>query len=75
MSKQTFRRTFTPGGIIISGARVAAKSNGALGIPGSGRAPLSCIEMEGMGGLRAAFIETFKKEKKKNTATGFAVGL
>lgn len=51
MSKQTFRRTLTPWGIIIPDTRVAAKSNGAVGLPGSWQRLLSYIEMEGMGVL------------------------
>lgn len=51
MSKQTFRHTLTPRGIIIPDTRVAAKSNGALGLPGLGQLLLSYIEMEGMGEL------------------------
>lgn len=76
MSKQTFRHTLTPGGIIISDTRVTAKSNGAVGLPGSGETPLSYIEMEGMGKLWTVFI--YKKYfffKRENAATGFAVGL
>lgn len=51
MSKQTLRHTLTPRGIIISDTRMATESNGAVGLPGSGQAPLSYIEMEAMGKL------------------------
>lgn len=47
----------TPRGIIIPDTRVAAKSNGALGLPGSWQLLLSYIEMEGMGELWALFIK------------------
>lgn len=67
MSKQTLRHTLTPRGIIIPDTRVAAKSNGALGLPGSGRLPLPYIVMEGMIERWTMFI--------KNAARGFAVGL
>lgn len=46
-----------PQGIIIPDTRVAAKSNGALGLPGSWQFLLSYIEMEGMGELWAQFIK------------------
>lgn len=72
MSKQTFRHTLTPQGIIIPDTRVAAKSNGALGLPCPWQPLLSYIEMEGMGKLWTVFM---KKKKKKNAARGSAVGL
>lgn len=62
MSKQTFRHTLTPRGIIIPDTRVAAKSNGALGLPGSGQPLLSHIETEGAGELCTVFIEIYKKK-------------
>lgn len=70
MSKQTFRHTLTPRGIIIPDTRVAAKSNGALGLPGLGQLLLSYIEMEGMGELWTVFTMKERERKKKETMPG-----
>lgn len=60
MSKQTFRHTLAPRGIIIPDTRVAAKSNGALGLPSLWQPLLSYIEMEGMGDSEQCL---YKKKK------------